>query len=277
MMKRGVLMQYYRYMMIVAMAFTFSLNAQEENYTIQTEGNVTNITNNADVVAYTSKKNDQQFINSLKAKYNGLSDTKKLDELLKNQNYIEVLNYLWSEPDHNKRLQWLESKANEGHPILMFELGEEYYIHNPNVQTFVLQTMPWLMAGTRRTLIDASCTSDQSVGAAPEYLLVTYRERILGDLLKKHNRQELQTYIEKNGAQFQKSNFEILKKVLTPLVDGDASKLPSPAWVYPHGLAAFTGTENSIPSSECAEIRKNEAQEFLDQIKEIEEQGTPKE
>ncbi|MFA6914918.1 MAG: hypothetical protein WC222_00840 [Parachlamydiales bacterium] len=257
------------YYIIFLALFTFNLNAQ--GYTVEKQGNITSINNNADVVSYTGKKNDPNYVVSLKTKYNGLKDTAKIDQLLKQQNYIEVLNHLWTEPDANKRRQWLEARVNQGHPILMFELGEEYYAQNPTIQTFVLKTMPWLMSGTRRTLIDAACTSDQSVMAAPELLLVTYRDRVLNDLLVKNSQEDLQKFITENSKEFQKNNIAILKQVLTPLVGPNADSLPSASWVYPHGLAAFTGSKNTIPATQCTELRKKEAQQFLDQISKMEE------
>lgn len=255
---------------IAAALLVINLPLTAVNYTVENQGNVTNITNNADVVSYTKNKGDQQFINKLKKNYNGISDKKKLNELLAQENYIEVLNSLWTEPDAKKRLDWLEVNVNGNHPILMFELGEEYFNQNPTIQTYVNKSMPWILTAARRTYLDTICTSDASVGAAPEMLLATYQDRLLSRLLENSNQEDLEKYITNNAAQFQKNNIETLKKVLLPIVNGDGKNIPSPKWVFAHGLAPFTGGENKINAAECNALRKKEAQVFLDKITEVE-------
>lgn len=241
-----------------------------DNFSVQEEGNVTAITNLDDPVSYSSHNADEPFIADLRKKYKGLGDEQKISELLNQQNYIEVLNYLWTEPDAKKKLAWLEKAANKGHPILMFELGKAYYLQDPSLKTYALKTMPWLLAGARRTLIDAACTSDASVAAAPEFLLNAYQEGILEDLQKKYSQEDIEKFFADNSNQFQKSNVAILKKVIEPLTNESSAQMPSSQWVYGHGMGAFLETKNTILPDQCKAIRKKEAEEFLNQANELE-------
>lgn len=236
---------------------------------VQTEGNITSYTNKADAVSYTSNKNNQAFITKLSETYHGLSNERQLEDLLRQQNYIEVLNYLWTEPDANKRLAWLERKIPASHPILMFELAEEYYLQNPSLTTYLNKTMPWLLASARRTTLDIDTTSDTSVGAAPGFLLSVYQERILEDLQKKHSEKEIEKYISDNTKSFQKNNIIILKRIMEPIAHGQ-TRLPSPEWIYAHSLGSVISRRNNIPESQYDSIRKRSAQEYLDKIKELE-------
>lgn len=240
----------------------------QDTFTIKQDGNVTAYTNDADVVSYSGNKEDQEFLAALKKKYDGLNNEDKINEALKQQKYIEVLNYLWTEPSSKKRIAWLESQVKEGHPLLMFELGEEYYLQDPTIKTYATLTMPWLLAGARYTLIDSVCTSDKSVSAAAEMLLFLYQGRILNNVLSKYSQEDLEKYINENANEIQKSNIAILKKAIQPILSND--NVSSPSWVFSHGLNAFTGNQNTIPESQCKELRKKEAQMFIDKANEIE-------
>lgn len=268
----GVTMKIFTFGMTCFFSFLCTLNLECANsYTVQKNGNITSITNNADVVSYSSKKNDNQYRAQLGSKYSGLKDEQKLNELLQQQNYIEVLNYLWTEPDVTKRIAWLEKKVNEGHPLLMFELGQDYYYQDPTLQTYALKAMPWILAGMRRTYLDTACTSDKSVSAAPGYLLMTYQQPILEAVQKKSTTEEMQKFFAEQSNQFQKNSIEVLRKVLAPFVGEGLVKMPSPRWVFAHGMAAFTNVTNTIPESECNAIRKKEAQDFLVKANQLEE------
>lgn len=241
-----------------------------DDFTQQQKGNVTAYTNNNDVVTYTNHRNDKQFLADLKKSYNGLNNEEKVNELLKQQNYTQVLNTLWTEPNVNKKIAWLEKKVNNGDPLLMFELGAAYYDQNPTLETYVNQTMPWFLAGARRTLIDSACTSDESVSAAPDFLLMVYQNDILTDLRKQYSQQQIEKYFADHSKEFQRNSLGMLKKVMQPFVNGQEGTMPSPRWVYSHGLNAYLNTKNTIPDDQCAQIRKTEAEKFLKQAQEIE-------
>jgi hypothetical protein len=258
-----------KYLMLLPLSSLLLISqtlVSQDGITVTKNGNVTSYTNDKDVVSYSSQRGDKQFIAKLDQSYHGLDNEEKLNRLLNEQNYIEVLNSLWTEPKGTKRLDWLEKKANEGHPILMLELGVEYYNQNPNLNTYIVKTMPWFMAGVRRTLIDAACTSDKSAEAAAELLLYSYQENIFEDLFKRHSQNEFESYLIQNKKTFQLSNIAVLKIVLAPLVDGRQVNQPSPAWVFAHGMNAFLNTQNTIPKDQWNAIRKKEAEEFLQQV-----------
>lgn len=234
------------------------------DFEVKQEGKVITYTNKQDTVSYSSRKGDPQFVAQLKTKYSGLKDEEKLNELLKQQNYIEVLHHLWSESDGDKRLAWLEKKVDEGHPILMLELGEEYYLQNPTLQTYAMKTMPWLLAGARRTLVDADTTSDRSVAAAADFLLTVYQERVLTQVRTQFSEAAVMQYMTEKLKEFQKNNIAITRKVLTPLINGKQANMPSPCWVFAHGMRSFTNTQNTIPESQYNAIRKKSAEDMLD-------------
>jgi hypothetical protein len=224
-------------------------------------------TNPLDVVSYTDHKNDKNFLINIGKKYNGLTDEGKVNKLLDQQNYIEVLNYIWTEPNGNKSIAWLEK--NSVHPILMFELGEEYYFQNPSLETYINKSLPWLLAGARRTLIDSQCTSDRSAEAAVDFLLQDYQFRILEDLADKNSQEDFDKYLSEHHNDLQKNSNAILRTVMTPLAEGKG-QTPAPNWVFAHGLGEFTGDKNTIADGECEKLRKKFAQDFLNQIQEME-------
>lgn len=220
--------------------------------------------NKKDVISYTSHKRDDKFITELQKTYNGLTDIKTVNDDLKKQNYIRVLNCLWTESDSQKRLVWLEQKVNENHPILMFELAEAYYYQNPSLETYVLKSLPWLVAGVMRTYIDADCSSDASVQAAPEFLMFAYQEPILADLLKNSSQNDLTDFIKNNQKTYYQNIFSVSRQVLEPFTADTLKDMPSPEWVFHHGMGGFLGGYNTINPKEYNAIRKKSAQDFLD-------------
>ena len=244
---------------------------QKNTYSTSHRGNITSYTINEDVVSYTNNKNDKNFINQIRLKYNGLTDESVVNTSLNQQNYIEVLNYLWTEPDMKKRLQWLENRVAESHPILMFELGENYYYQDPTLDTYITKTMPWILAGYRRTWLDTVCTSDQSVRAAPEFLLASYQTIILNDLKIRYSQKELEDYVNVHSHDLMKNILATLRIVMAPFVKTGNMKLPSPKWVFAHGLRAFTGEKNTIADKEFEKLRRKEAENFLKQADALEQ------
>ena len=58
--------------------------------------------------------------------YNGLQDLEVLDKLLKDENYKEALKHVWTEPDLEKKIAWLEMKSFENHVVMQYELAVAY-------------------------------------------------------------------------------------------------------------------------------------------------------
>lgn len=254
----------------IALSAIYPILLIGNDFSITEKDDIISYINKQDVVSYSSYKNDQQFIIDLKTRYNGLKNEENLDDLLRQQNYIEVLNHLWSEPGNAKRVAWLEKKVNEGHPILMFELGEEYYLQNPILSTYIMKSMPWLLAGARRTIVDADATSDKSVSAAVGFLLFSYQERVLTDVKTKFSETTIEKYLNENKKEFQKNNITVLRKVMTPFLDERLVDIPSPQWVFAHGMAAFTNEKNTIPEFRYNTIRSKTAEAFLKKADQLE-------
>lgn len=248
--------------LIFSACISFSLlAAQNDSIKVEKEGNVTSFTNAQDVILYAENKSPD-YIAKLQAKnYRGLQDEQKINTLLDQQNYIEVLNYLWTEPDIDKRLSWLKQKVKEGHPILMMELGDAYYDKDPTLQTYFLTTVPLLETGARLTYIDSQTTSDKSVSAAPGALLLIYKQRLADKLLDKYTPDQLEEFQTKHADQAREKFVEALKIALGPILKGE--KQPSPEWVYAHGLGSFSGEKNTIAPDKYAEIRKKTAEYIL--------------
>lgn len=217
----------------------------------------------ADVVLFSTYKSEN-IKETLQKSYNGLSDEEKLDTLLQEQNYIEVLKHLWSEPDVCKRLTWLEKKINENHPILIFELAEDYYLKDPTLECFLTKTMPWIIAGATRTLLDTRCTKDNSVSSCVDQLLATYHQRIVEKCLETYTLEQMEEYIIANADLFKSENLIVQERVFKSLVD--KTDIPSPKWVFTHGASAFMDEENLVPESEFNLIRKKGALEILGMI-----------
>lgn len=249
-------------LLICSACISFSfLAAQNSSIQVEKDGNFTSFTNTQDVILYAQKKSPDYVVKLYANNYRGLRDEQKVNALLDQENYIEVLNYLWTEPDVNVRLRWLKQKAKDGHPILMMELGEAYYDANPRMSTYFLTTLPWFATGARRTFIDSQTTSDKSVSAAPGALLQVYQQRLGDKLLEKYSEAQLDAFQAKHADQIQERSVALLKIILEPILKGE--KQPSPEWVYAHGLGSFSGKKNSISPDQYTEIRKKTAEEML--------------
>lgn len=227
--------------------------------------------NKTDVVAHTCRKNDPAYLAEIKAQYAGIRDEKKMGDLLQKQDYIELLNHLWSETDGQKRLAWLEGNVGLQHPILLFEIAEEYYMQNPTPQTYVLKTKPFLLAGMSRAMVDAACTSDASVSAAAEFLIFYYHDRIIMDLLASFSMEKLTEILQPHQNQGKENAIAMAERFLLPVISGKEN-LPSPSWIFSHGMGGFTGMANSIPESDWALLRRQKAQQLLEEIKEEQSQ-----
>ncbi len=82
----------------------------------------------------------------------GLADTNLVEQKLNEQDYVGVLLSIWSEQDFNRRKQWLETRANEGHPLLMIEYGKVLA-----QQGSIEEGLKWFYLGLFRAQQDAYC------------------------------------------------------------------------------------------------------------------------
>ncbi len=82
----------------------------------------------------------------------GLAYTTFVETKLKNHDYIGVLRCIWSESDLNRRKNWLEAKAHQGHPLLMIEYGKIIAY-----QTSIEEGLKWFYLGLFRAQQDAAC------------------------------------------------------------------------------------------------------------------------
>lgn len=226
------------------------------DYCVLSDGKII-AADNADVVSFSMNKSEEIKL-KLRENYSGLNDEEELDDLLQEQNYIEVLKHLWSEKDGLKRCTWLEKKIEEGHPILMFELAEDYYSQDPTLECYLTKAMPWIIAGATRTVLDARCTKDKSCAIVPERLLFTYQQRILSDLLKKYPIEVMEDYVAAHEEAFQKESFLIQKRVFSPFVQCPKHKMPSPRWIFVQGV------DSEIPEAQFDDIRKKSAETLLE-------------
>lgn len=211
-----------------------------------------------DVATFTSQK-CEELCGKLQESYSGLNDEEKVNILLANQCYVEVLKHLWSEEDAKKRCQWLEAKVEEGHPILMFELAEAYFLEDPTVECYLQKAMPWIIAGATRTVLDARCTEDKNAASHAEVLLFNYQQRILCVLTAKVPLEKIEEYVLEHEELFQKESTTIQRKVFKPFEKEDP-KMPSPKWVFTPGV------KSSIPESQYDSIRKKSAETLISMV-----------
>ncbi len=226
------------------------------------------INNKSDAVTYATYKFNPDFIDQLKKKYDGLKDLKKIDALLEKQNYIEVLNHLWTEKNLRKRKLWLEKKFKEGHSLLFFELGIDSYLENPVLETLQTRTFPYINIGAKRVEIDAECSSDPSVKAAGMCLLMKYMEGLQSLISERYSEEEVFSYIDNT----QQIYFTALRELAHKAFKGfilKPSRMPRPDWVFAHGIDALYKRPNTIPSDQFNEIRKNATIQSLESLDKV--------
>jgi len=196
-----------------------------------------------------------------------LSYQTKLDRLLKRQDYAEVINTLALEPSANKRVAWLESKLSERHTMLIFELALQLLKAKPSLKTYYFETLPFFRAAIAMLVLDCSCTSDKSVGGAVGSLAFAYAMQF-EEQLERYSQVERDAYEKKHQIETEKVNLYKCKEILNPYTTAAITQMPSPAWVFPHGLGAVLGEENEIPPSQWNTIRQEMAIAYMEEIEE---------
>ena len=102
--------------------------------------------------------------------------------------------------------------------------------------------------------------------AAPGFLDYQYGDLILEPLLDNYSRESVQAYWRAHFIEFKKNKFKLLREALIPFVDPKKClRLPSPRWVFSHGLCAFSNEIDSAayPKHKWNEIRRKAAQKNL--------------
>lgn len=236
---------------------------------LESDGKNFNIYHPKDIISYTRHLFEPSYLEGLQKKYHGLDNYEKLTGLLKKQEHIEILNRLWTERNYTKRINWLQETVSENHPMMMMELAYAYFLRSPTLETYQIKSLPLLHVAKMRLEMDASCTSDESVFAGVS-VVENYEMIILETLLRRNTNDELQEYCSKNLEREFISLYELAKILLYPFTQEEKYSLPSPSWIFYHGLDAFTDTPNEVPEKDWDQIRKKIACERLKFIAEHE-------
>lgn len=100
--------------------------------------------------------------------YKGLLKKDEMDELLQKEEYRAILSHLWTEINLDIRIEWLETAAKKGSPLMMLELSKtmvkKYNKEDPDLLQKIIH---WYLLGMHCAHLDAAChygiTSEQSV------------------------------------------------------------------------------------------------------------------
>jgi len=221
-------------------------------------------------VFYTKYHTDD-YVNELQKHYNGLKNENAVEKLLQDQNFIEVLNHLWSEPSQVKRIAWLEKHQTDG--LLLFELGLEYFLKDPTISTYVLKSLPLFEAGKVRVGLDTLCSEDKSVQSAPAHLEYVYINQVLSRLGEVES--DIADFFEHHYEEFWIAKKKIIFQILEAFLDKKIiAGMPKPTWVFSHGLSAFRGYTINLSEheDEWKQIRQENAKMFKQYVIEMDKE-----
>lgn len=200
----------------------------------------------------------------------GLSQTDKLDNLLKASNYVPVLFAIWTEQDKSRTVSWLKENTKL-HAPLMFEQGLAEFEAAPTVETVLKISIPLMQAAEFRAKQDSKCSMDASVynGDAHLRLRDCYKNSLYV-AVSKHLEKDLGEILEEN-----KEDFEALvkSKLVETLELSKTQELPNPDWLKYHGMGIFTGNDIMKPQEKWKEIRDEFANETIEwTLKDVKEE-----
>ena len=222
-----------------------------------------------DSLAYSANRNDAH-IQGLKKTHSGLLSDKKMDALLEKQDYIAVLNCLWTEPSLEARINWLEKKRDQWVPLLVAELAVEYLQRDPTLQAFLYLSRPLLNVAVCVTDIDSQCDPNPDTASASEFLNRQYGGYIRAILMAKHSPEALRRFWRKNFVSFKENEISHYREALTTFTQ-PTEVVHSPQWVFVHGIE---GLDFPLPDfdqqEEYKEIRRTAAEEMLQRVSEDE-------
>ncbi len=219
------------------------------------------------LVSFCERSLDPRDMNSMIRRNNGVGlSAPQLQDKLKSGDYQFVLEALWSDRDRSRRLNWLQERKDELHPVLMFELAVAKFVASPTIETIVSISIPIMKAASFRVAQDSQCSDDSSVkyGDASERMTLTYLKR-----LDSRVQAVLHTSIDDVIQNHQ--NIDANKtKVLETARLSRTTELPSPDWIGWHGMSVFIhGRPNMRPATEYQQIRNQFADEIINKLQNI--------
>ena len=183
----------------------------------------------------------------------GLSDP-FLETNLQAGNYSDVLLSLWFEGNLSRRLEWLRSKSNELHPVLMFEQAIAEFTAAPTAETVNFISVPLLNAAGFRVSQDALCVREMSLknGDSADCMHMIYTER-----LERRMKTLLNLSLERVSLENPEGREAAIKaKVLETAQASRSIDLPSPKWIGWHGMSVLLARKPDMhPASEYKQIR----------------------
>lgn len=210
-----------------------------------------------DVVLFSGLYSCPDFVEQLPEKgYNGKASLtpEKQSELLKKQNYIDMLKYVWTEKDINEKIAWLRPLAQEGHAILCFELSRALGAAHQNSYSseIIMESMIWYLKGHAHTRFDCACIDDISCLSAIDALMFYYGNDSY-DMPEKAIEKATPSAIK-----------EIKRQILLELPLSE--NLPSPKWLAYHGIGMFTGRITLQAENLWLASRKKECAKYLHEV-----------
>ncbi len=216
-----------------------------------------------DIIIFTFKRNQPHAVQKIALDNNGMNNMNALENNLQSGDYIPVLKALWSEKDIKKKIDWLQEKKHESHPILLFELSVEVVKEDPSLSNLE-ESLYLLELGKYRTDLDAICVSDSSALAAAQSLYNNYSKVIATVVSQNPSLKEMLT-----TGQSKEMNVRILQKLLISLkqVQQKLNSLPPPNWVSTHALQMlFSEKQVTISPRACLLKREELIRVFIGQV-----------
>lgn len=222
--------------------------------------------NHKDVITFSLNYNDGEYLQKLKQGQYGCRglddrDLQFLEKMVSQQNFIEVLQCLWTEGNPEIRILWLRKYAEKGHPVLMLELFRFLYCKHkslPNSPDVLSEAVKWYILGLHCAALDAACNDDSSM------------KDVLNSL-RGHSIMFMSGISKKNKFAYSPTKNE--KKVWDQLVLSRSQEFiatwtpssanPSPKWIIYCGSDAQSCKNSLSPSEEWLNRRTAKHKEIL--------------
>ncbi len=185
--------------------------------------------------------------------YSGLDSAsqERLQELVNQQDYIEVLRYVWTENDKEKVIKFLEPYAHENHPILMLELSRAL-CQQTRSSGDLESALWWYLWGMLYATLDIECNSDPTTSRIFDVLARAYHPNkvISLDRLEAFFAQD-ERFIPEMHSLFQNLTVNAFH--------------PSPKWAIYHGASAFARKSSLLPQEDWNHARSLALQKFIEE------------
>ncbi len=206
------------------------------------EGHHINLSLKDDIVVFIS--NSEKLIPEYRALgHHGLKQCKELENLLKAEDYLTLLKYVWTEEDIAYKIDWLTKQSTQGHVILMFETALALSGMKKKRNSTIVEICKWLALGHIHTYLDAACYTDTSIQSAGGDLLGRYIQKI--SLILNHS--------EFNQI---RNNLTSQSKQIKTIQLQEANCL-SPKWLRFYGLEILIGICTLTPKEEWFKRRSD--------------------